>query len=122
MKKLCKYVTIKKIKDGRRFLVVSIDTEEEIREIMLEKELVNDLANATKRDEEEIAKLLAVIEFIRKDSAKIEGRRVKNMKQFINRAEFKESLKSLVEFKRIDSIIEEISEMKYHEMKEFFFN
>ena len=122
MIKLCKYVTIKKIKDGRRFLVVSIDTEEEIREIMLEKELVNDLANATKRDEEEIAKLLAVIEFIRKDSAKIEGRRVKNMKQFINRAEFKESLKSLVEFKRIDSIIEEISEMKYHEMKEFFFN
>lgn len=113
---------IKKIKDGRRFLVVSIDTEEEIREIMLEKELVNDLANATKRDEEEIAKLLAVIEFIRKDSAKIEGRRVKNMKQFINRAEFKESLKGLVEFKRIDSIIEEISEMKYHEMKEFFFN
>lgn len=115
-------IEIVKIKEGKKFFKVDVDKVDEIRQIRLDKELVEHLSNATEREEEEIIKLLAVIEFIRIDSSKIEGGKVKSFNKIINRDDFMENLKNLLKFRDVDSIMQEISEKKYHELKDFFLN
>lgn len=97
-------------------VIINIDEEE--YEVQLDVALVEFLAAMLEQREEDLVKLLALIEFIRLDSSAIKK---KKLKSFIDENEFKNNLKVMLEVKTCTEIMEEISEMKYHETLEYFF-
>lgn len=97
---------------------VSINIDEEIHHVEVEIDLAEYLSAILEQKEEEMIKLLALIEFIRLDSSAIKK---KKFKKFIDEIEFRENLKVLLETKSVTEIIDDIGEMKYHEMRIYFF-
>lgn len=68
-------------------------------------------------DPKEVAVLIAVIEFIRNQNCAFD--RKKDIK-IIEKEDFAKNLRVALNFVTIESLIFEISQMKYYEVKEFF--
>lgn len=97
---------------------VIINMDEEKHKVQLEIASVEFLSAMLEQKVDDLVKLLALIEFIRLDSSAINKNKLKS---FIDDNDFKDNLKVILEVKNCDEIIEEISEMKYYEMVEYFF-
>jgi len=106
-----------KIRRNSKTFTVSINVNEEIQDIQLEIELAEYLSSILEQEEEEIIKLLAFIEFVRLDSSPTKK---KKLKKIIDDMEFRENLKVLLEVKSIDEIIDDIEELKYNKICEYF--
>lgn len=113
---------LKNITERKTNFKVSIFTEDyEETNVYIDKTIAQQVAAFVNASEEDIVKLLAEIEFIRQDSQKL---RLKKGKQedFVKENEdiFKEKLKVMLELKTVEQILDEISDMKYHEVYEYF--
>lgn len=104
------------VKEKKEAFLVSEDVFEDKRVVRIKKSLLESLGSD--KEPEMLAIILGKIELIRLET-KMHDRNAP--RSFIGKEEFIKNFKNLVNsVKSADAILAEISEMKYHELKETF--
>lgn len=100
-----------KLRETSKSFYISAICDEEI-EVRIEKDLIAELN--LQDDDESVATLLGVIELIRVNNSE------RPQKKIINKEQFKENIRYFLNEKGIDDLIDEISGLRYFELKEKF--